>query len=92
MKVLLIFPHGEDHIDFPPLGLGYIASALEQAGYQTQIYDASLEQGDINQILMQIELYKPNILGVTVVEGPSSKVKYTVFFPSSTKAFSTFTP
>ena len=53
-------------ISYPPLGLGYIASVLEQEGHSVRILDASLEGKDTSGVLAEIDVYKPNVVGVTV--------------------------
>jgi len=67
VKVLLLFPPGANLVvDYPPLGLGYIASVLEQAGYNVNILDALLEKKNVTSTLQEIEPYNPDIIGITV--------------------------
>lgn len=49
-----------------PLGLGYIAAVLEQAGYEVGIIDAKVEQLSIPEILERISEFKPSIVGLSV--------------------------
>ncbi|TEU19442.1 MAG: radical SAM protein [Anaerolineales bacterium] len=53
MRILLVSPiskvwSSRKHI---PLGLGYLAAVLEQAGHQVQIYDAAVEDEPLGDIL-----------------------------------------
>jgi radical SAM superfamily enzyme YgiQ (UPF0313 family) len=54
-------------IGYPPLGLGYIASVLEQEGHSVKILDASLEGKDTKGVLAEIDVYKPKVVGTTVL-------------------------
>lgn len=86
MKILLVFPtitiyDGDPSIPgpSPPLGLGYIASVLERAGYNVKILDAlamginkiGRENGKTRygltdeEILTNISHFNPDIVGIT---------------------------
>lgn len=63
----MLFPPGANLVvEYPPLGLGYIASVLEQAEYNVKILDALLERKDGNSTLQEIEACNPDIIGITV--------------------------
>ena len=82
MKILLINPpllsrNGRESL-FPPLGLGYIASALEKAGYKPTILDVPIEGRmkklnnntfyvgmEDEEIEHEIRRIKPDIIGLT---------------------------
>ena len=46
--------------------MGYIASVLEQEGHDVKILDASLEKKDTDEVLAEIETYRPDLVGATV--------------------------
>jgi len=50
---------------YPPMGLGYIASVLEQKGYTCRIIDAGVLQLQPDEILKDIRSWKPNVIGIT---------------------------
>lgn len=49
----------------PPLGLLYIAAALEQDGHQVEIVDGEVDDLTSSEILQRIELSKPQVVGVS---------------------------
>lgn len=65
-RVLLISPFGnqvkerEDH----PIGLLYIASYLQEYKHTVNIFDMSLERGDV---VAKIRTFKPNYVGIQVM-------------------------
>jgi anaerobic magnesium-protoporphyrin IX monomethyl ester cyclase len=64
MRILLVSPiskvwSSRKHI---PLGLGYLAAVLEQAGYQVRIYDAVVEDESLGDVL---DREKFEIVGIT---------------------------
>jgi radical SAM superfamily enzyme YgiQ (UPF0313 family) len=69
MKVLLIAPPkrglagSEVH---PPVGLGYLATALRKIGHEPEIKDCILEQWDNCRLLDHIRSSPPDVVGVTV--------------------------
>jgi|TARA_B100002003_G_scaffold237790_1_gene255293 magnesium-protoporphyrin IX monomethyl ester (oxidative) cyclase len=56
----------------PKLGMLYIASALESAGYKVQFLDSVLEGHDIDEALNEIVKISPDIIGITT-ETPNMK-------------------
>jgi radical SAM superfamily enzyme YgiQ (UPF0313 family) len=67
MKVLLISPiskvwSSRKHI---PLGLGYLAAVLEEAGHQVQIYDAVIEDEPLGDVLDRIKFEVVGISSTT---------------------------
>ena len=44
MKVLLVRPISETHIISPPVGLGYLATALRKGNHQVEILDCVKEK------------------------------------------------
>jgi len=75
MKILLIYPPDDlgignkrfNHVidTGQPLGLGYIAAVLEQAGYEVEIVDAKAEVLSIKEILNKVSDFKPRIVGLS---------------------------
>jgi hypothetical protein len=49
----------------PPLGLAYIAAALEEDGFQVQIFDNYLLKKPIDEFKLLIKDSKPEIVGIT---------------------------
>jgi anaerobic magnesium-protoporphyrin IX monomethyl ester cyclase len=50
-----------------PLGIGYLASYLRQAGYQVKIFESLSDNFSFNDLDRQIESFKPNLLGISVM-------------------------
>lgn len=72
MDVLLInpfpeFAYGTNETTVePPLGLGYLGSITERKGLSCRIIDANVLQIKTEELLKQIYLIKPKILGISV--------------------------
>ena len=49
----------------PPLGVAYIAAALEKEGYQVEILDNYLLKKPINEVKLEIKRLNPEIVGIT---------------------------
>jgi anaerobic magnesium-protoporphyrin IX monomethyl ester cyclase len=49
----------------PPLGLAYVAAALEKGGYQVEIYDNYLIERPIEEVKAEIKKRQPQIVGIT---------------------------
>lgn len=75
MKILLINPaiaKSEVYSKYsagapclPPLGLCYLAGVLLKEGYEVKIIDCVAEQTSLHSLKQQIELFKPDLVGVT---------------------------
>lgn len=74
-KVLLIYPplpmearYGKGLKDIgaalPPLGLLYLAAAVEKAGYQAKVHDSDLLNSTVDDILNEIKYYRPDFIGI----------------------------
>jgi len=50
---------------FPPLGLAYVAAALEKAGFPVEILDNYLLKQQIDYVKREIERLGPEIVGIT---------------------------
>ncbi|MFC2072904.1 cobalamin-dependent protein [Chloroflexota bacterium] len=69
-RVLLITPpyHAgvvESAGRWPPLGLLYLAGALQEAGHEVTVYDAMTKEHDLHQIRSHIQTEKPDVVGTT---------------------------
>ena len=67
VKVTLIYPFFQPVKDnsifrFPPLGLGYLASALKKRGMQVQLVDCTFHT--IKEALTEVMRSKPQIIGI----------------------------
>ena len=49
----------------PPLGLAYVAAALERGGYQVDIYDNYLLERPIEEVKSDVRKRTPEIVGIT---------------------------
>jgi radical SAM superfamily enzyme YgiQ (UPF0313 family) len=49
----------------PPLGLAYVAAALEKSGYHVEIYDNYLTERPIEEVKAEIKKRQPKIVGIT---------------------------
>lgn len=69
MKILLVAPVKERSsglAQFPPIGLGYLATALRKAGYpEVSILDCILEAMDFNGFEGYLGGLKPDVVGVS---------------------------
>ncbi|MCW4047430.1 MAG: B12-binding domain-containing radical SAM protein [Candidatus Bathyarchaeota archaeon] len=50
---------------FLPLGLAYIAGALEKAGFQVEIFDNYLLEKPIDEVKLEVKQLNPEIVGIT---------------------------
>lgn len=49
----------------PPLGLAYVATALEKNGFQVEIYDNYLLERPIEEVKSEVKKRSPEIVGIT---------------------------
>ena len=67
MKIILVLPKFETHIITPPLGIGYLASALKERGHEVILLDCVLKEigpKDFGEILQK---EKPDVVGVSAM-------------------------
>lgn len=68
MKVLLVAPVKDNSsglAQFPPIGLGYVATALRRAGYrEVRILDCILEGLTFEGFAEEVERWRPDVVGV----------------------------
>ena len=71
MKVMLVLPPSRFAtkeilgITSPPLGLAYLASSLENEGYKVKIIDAPTLNWKMDDVQLEIENFKPQLVGIT---------------------------
>ena len=67
MKIVLVQPFYRSAFTFvPPLGLGYLASSLRNAGHDVQIVDCLLKKMPPKKFLELIKNIKPDVIGVSI--------------------------
>ena len=49
----------------PPLGLAYVAGALEKSGYSVEIFDNYLMERSIEEVKLEVRKRQPEIVGIT---------------------------
>jgi len=74
MKIALVNPPPLHRIErddlpfYPHLGLGYLASSLEQNGFEEiLIIDAKLERKNLDNVLYDLKAFNPDVLGITAM-------------------------
>lgn len=67
MKVLLVQPNYDAHIVHPPLGLGYLAACLEKKNHEVAVFDATLKNASLKQVISAIGNFSPDLIGITVL-------------------------
>lgn len=67
MKLALVAPPWEVMINsYPPLGLGYVASAAIRAGHPTTIHDYGLEpHATVTHMVDEVLAAEPDVIGIT---------------------------
>lgn len=65
-RVLLIYPNSPTHYVVPPIGLGYLASALRRTGFDVGILDGIKEKLDLAKLEEAVKRLKPDIIGIQV--------------------------
>lgn len=79
MKILFIQPNYDAHIVHPPLGLGYLAAYLEKKGHEVVIFDTTLKNASLEKILLAIENFSPDLVGISVLSRGHNKAKEIIF-------------
>jgi len=51
----------------PPLGILSLASMVRKYGYDVKVVDAHAESLTIEQIIAEVDLYQPNVVGITAM-------------------------
>ena len=63
MKILLVRPVSDTYIISPPIGLGYIATAIRRSGMDPDILDCAKEKFTLGHFRKYIEKNKPDLVG-----------------------------
>lgn len=78
MKFLLLSPWKigvNFFIESPPVGLGYLATALRKLGHEVDLKDCVIEGWDNGKTLTYIRARKPDIVGINVFSSALKSVK-----------------
>jgi radical SAM superfamily enzyme YgiQ (UPF0313 family) len=79
MKILLVQPFKDTalgHVSFPPVGLGYLASAARRAGFhEVRIYDCLKDAQDYRDFMQEVKSYNPDLVGINLFSIASQCVK-----------------
>lgn len=63
MKVLLVKPYSDFPTRIPPLGLGYLASALRAAGHEPRVLDCPRQGLDRDAVAETLAGWQPGVVG-----------------------------
>ena len=69
VKFLLLSPHKigvKFFIESPPIGLGFLATALRKLGHEVDLKDCIIEGWDNPMTLEYIQKVKPDVVGINV--------------------------
>ncbi len=86
MKILLIFPPARQSVTklakiledrIPPLGIAYVAAALERKGHQVKIIDADTEGLDLEKLGKLALGYQPQVIGISTLTPTFKKARQT---------------
>lgn len=76
VDLLLVIPIGKSHYVVPPVGLGYLATALRNSGFpDIAILDSIKENLDISKFMDRVNKIAPKIVGFQVFSSDFSSVK-----------------
>ena len=54
-------------ITYPPLGICWLAAMLEREYYEVKIIDNDLHQWNYEELKREIEIFKPDLIGMSVI-------------------------
>lgn len=74
-KVLLVYPNSHTHYVVPPIGLGYLATALRKNGFAVGIIDGIRENLSLEKLEGKINELKPDVIGIQVFSCDAHTVK-----------------
>ncbi len=78
-KILLVYPNSPTHYVVPPIGLGYLATALRKNGFEASILDGIKEKLDLGRLDKAVKRLKPDVIGIQVFSCDAHTVKEYVF-------------
>lgn len=61
----------------PSLGIAYIASVLREDGHQVKVTDAYVGENSLSEIMVEIEAFRPEFLGISVLS-PSADIVFQI--------------
>lgn len=61
--------------EYPPVGLGYLATALRNIGHEPDVQDCVINKWNIKNILDYIDISKPEIVGITMFSQSINNVR-----------------
>ena len=67
MKIILVLPKIDTYVVTPPLGLGYLSSALRRAGHKVMLLDCILKDIDPNRFKKILMKYEPDLVGINAM-------------------------
>ncbi|NQU95482.1 MAG: B12-binding domain-containing radical SAM protein [Candidatus Omnitrophica bacterium] len=70
---IIIPPAGPKNSNYPPYGALYIAGALKEAGYQTEIVNVDTERYTNQEVVEKIRKLNPTYIGFSGIVAPSYK-------------------
>ena len=86
MKTLLVRPVSDTYIITPPIGLGYLATALRKIGEDVQILDCARERYGLEAFRSFLEKNRPDIVGFQVWSCDALNVKKSLDIVKSVNA------
>ena len=66
MKILLVRPVSDTYIISPPIGLGYLATALRKEGFEPAILDCAREAYSLDDFRQFISSFQADMVGFQV--------------------------
>jgi radical SAM superfamily enzyme YgiQ (UPF0313 family) len=87
MLVLLIQPEYKDSWAAPPLGLGYIASALRNKGHKVELLDLTLRPLEKHAFKSIVQAINPDMIGISLMVKALPEVKKIISYIKSIKDF-----
>ena len=67
MKVLLLKPFSESHYVVPPLGLGYLVTALRKAGHTARAIQCTKDNITFDKLAEVVQAENPDVVGFQIV-------------------------
>jgi len=63
---------------FPPIGLAYLSSYLEENGFTTEIIDMEADKAGISRIKTMLKTYKPKVIGLSIPSDMVFKLSFKI--------------